>query len=424
MAKVNIKYNPIASQAKFHNDLTSDTIYYAGGLGSGKSFALTMKLLYLSWLNRGYAGGLLCPSVQDFKRDMLPIFQEIFDNHNLGSLCRYNRSDTCFTFPWSNQPIYVFSGERPIAGPNLAFCGINEPSLIQEVRINEMLRRVRVKDAPYKQRCMAGTSEDKYGWLQDYVEKHQATGKLRIIQASTKENHHLDPDYYNHLKETLDPIQFRVFAEGELVFLGSNLFYYSFTREKNLTDIVLNKAAPLFVNVDFNVGMMVATASQLYENKDGKKISVFCDEIKLTDKAADTYAMVSAIKEKYEDWKGRIMITCDFSGKARKTTGPSDVNVLRQAFGDDCVRYRATGNIRMRKRQLLINGLLHHSQILINKEKCPTLYKDLMKVQQKEDFSKDKKNADLTHASDTMDYFIDQEYEFKDRQRFTNYRAM
>ena len=391
---------------------------------SGKSYGLMMKLLKLSWLNRGYAGGLLSPSVEDFKKDMLPLFQECFDNHNLSKYAYYHKQDKCFKFAWTSAPLYVFSAEKPIAGPNLAYCGINEPSLMKEVRVNEMLRRVRVKDAPFRQRTMAGTPEDLWGWLQDFVEKHQATGKLRIIQASTKENTNLDPEYYNHLKETLDPTQLRVFGDGELVFLGSNLFYYSFTREKNLTDIVLNKNAPLFVNVDFNVGMMVSTASQLYENADGKKVSVFCDEIKLTDKAADTYAMVNAIKEKYDDWQGRIMITCDFSGKARKTTGPSDVNVLRQAFGDDCVRYRASGNIRMRKRQLLINGLLHHAQILINKEKCPTLYKDIMKVQQKEDFSKDKKNADLTHASDTLDYFIDQEYEFQDRQRFTNYRAM
>ena len=423
MAKIKWKYNQLPAQSLFHDDNNSNIVAFLAGLGSGKSFALMMKMLKLSWINRGYAGGLLSPSVEDFKKDMLPLFQECFDNHNLGHLCRYNRSDKAFWFPWSNKPLYVFSGEKPIAGPNLAYCGINEPSLIKEVRVNEMLRRVRIKGAPLLQRCMAGTPEDAHGWLQDFVEKHSETGRLRIIQGSTKDNIHLDPDYYEHLRETLDPQQFRVFAEGELIFIGSNLFYYSFTKEKNITDIELDVEMPLYVNVDFNVGMMCATTAQLYE-KDGKKISVFCDEIKLTDHAADTYAMINAIKAKYDSWKNRIIITCDFSGKARKTTGPSDVNVLKQAFGEDAVRYRSTGNIRMRKRQLLINGLLHHSQILINKQKCPTLYKDLMKVQQKEDFTKDKKNADLTHASDTMDYFIDQEYEFKDRNRFIEYRAM
>lgn len=422
MVAIRWKYKKLPAQKIFHNDLTTDTLGFFAGLGAGKSHALMMKLLQLSWLNRDMPGGLLCPSVQDFKKDMLPLFQEQFDLHNLSRYCYYHRGDTCFRFVWSKAPMYVFSAEKPIAGPNLAYCGINEPSLIKEIRVNEMFRRVRLKRAPYPQKCMAGTPEDVHGWLQDYVEKHQETGKLRIIQSRTSDNTFIDPEYEQHLKDTLDPLQFRLFAGGEMIFIGTDLFYYAFDSHKNRTEIEFRKDLPFFVNIDFNVGNMTATVCQQYYDR-GLKISVFVDEIVIKHEAADTYAMAEAIKARYSDHLHMMTITCDASGKARKTTGPTDVNVLRSYFGHETVRYKSTGNVRLKKRQILVNGLLSKQQILINYEKCPTLKKDMMRVTQKEDYTKDKKNADLTHASDGLDYYCDFEYEIMNKQRFSEYRA-
>ena len=48
----------------------------SGGYGGGKSYWLFMKLLKLSALNKEAAGGLLCPSLPEFKRDMLPMMLE------------------------------------------------------------------------------------------------------------------------------------------------------------------------------------------------------------------------------------------------------------------------------------------------------------------------------------------------------------
>ena len=93
--------------------------------------------------------------------------------------------------------------------------------------------------------------------------------------------------------------------------------------------------------------------------------------------SADTFAMAEAIKARYPKSLDWLMITCDASGKARKTTGPSDAQVLKQIFGEDAVRYKSAGNMRLRKRQILINGLFSHNRILINKEKCPTLTRDV-----------------------------------------------
>ena len=420
MPNAQIVYNPLPSQRTFHNDLETDVLIFAGGLGSGKSYALVQKLLHLSYINKGFAGGVLCPTVADFKRDILPLFEQTFAENGLQDVCRYKRGDTCFIFPWTDKPLYVFTGERPIAGPNLAYCGINEPSLIKEIRVNEMMRRVREKSAPVKQRAMAGTLEDHLGWLQDFIEQHEKSGKLRLVNASTAQNVHLDPEYYQHLKDTLDPLSFRLFAEGEMIRLGSNVFYYSFSQDNNLCKTEYDPNLQLFVNVDFNVGNMTAVCCQQYWDNKGNKITHFVDEICLKSDSADTFAMAEAIKARYPKSLDWLMITCDASGKARKTTGPSDAQVLKQIFGEDAVRYKSAGNMRLRKRQILINGLFSHNRILINKEKCPTLVRDVSKVQQRiDDFTKDKKNPELTHASDAMDYYCTFEYELLNRNNFS-----
>ena len=277
MPNAQIVYNPLPSQRTFHNDLETDVLIFAGGLGSGKSYALVQKLLHLSYINKGFAGGVLCPTVADFKRDILPLFEQTFAENGLQDVCRYKRGDTCFIFPWTDKPLYVFTGERPIAGPNLAYCGINEPSLIKEIRVNEMMRRVREKSAPVKQRAMAGTLEDHLGWLQDFIEQHEKSGKLRLVNASTAQNVHLDPEYYQHLKDTLDPLSFRLFAEGEMIRLGSNVFYYSFSQDNNLCKTEYDPNLQLFVNVDFNVGNMTAVCCQQYWDNKGNKITHFVD---------------------------------------------------------------------------------------------------------------------------------------------------
>ncbi len=204
--------------------------------------------------------------------------------------------------------------------------------------------------------------------------------------------------------------------------LTGNHFYYAYS-DKNHSLLEFDKTLPFYVNIDFNVGNMHATVCQQYENEKYEKVSVFVEEIILKHSGADTYAMIDAIKSRFFGIIDNMLITCDASGRNRKTTGTSDVNALREAFGKDAVRYKASGNPRMRKKQLLINGILSNGLILVNKKKCPTLNKDLSKVMQKDDFTKDGKNADLTHASDGFDYYCDFEYTIHERDRFNSSKA-
>lgn len=420
MPRVKVKYQKNSPQSLFHKDTVSKYLVYAAGLGSGKTYGLCMKMLQLSVLNKDVAGGLLCPSYSDYKKDILPTFQEIFEENGLTGHVRIHHTDKTIYFPWSKAPLYIFTGEKPIAGPNLGYCGINEFSLIQWDRINEMMRRVRVKEAKYAQRCFAGTPEDIHGWFEDFVESNEDNPDFRLIKGKTTDNPHLDPEYVEHLRRTLDPIQFRLFAEGELVNMNSQAFYYAYDPKKNHHPCEFIEGETIYINIDFNVGNMNASVCHKIDD-----VSYFFDEIVLKEYSSDTYAMINEILKRYSKWKRYLVITCDFSGSARKTTGAPDVVVLRQAFGTELVRYRKRGNVPLRKRQVLVNGLLANEKILINPKKCPTLIKDLRKVRQKnDDFIKEKTNPDLTHQSDTLDYYCDFEYELQTRQKFHSGRAL
>ena len=93
------------------------------GLGAGKTFVLCMKMLKLSYMNKGFAGGVLAPSFPELKKDIIPTFEDILETNKIKY--RYHKTEKWFKFPWSKAPLYCFSAERAIDGPNLADLGIN-----------------------------------------------------------------------------------------------------------------------------------------------------------------------------------------------------------------------------------------------------------------------------------------------------------
>jgi len=216
-------------------------------------------------------------------------------------------------------------------------------------------------------------------------------------------------------------MQLKIFKAGKIGNIGTNKFYYAFDLIKNRSEKELDTNMPIYCNVDFNVGNMHCTIAQIYY-EGSNKYTHFVDEIVLKYNGADTYALRDAIEQKFYAHLGNIVVTVDASGKNRKTTGKSDVKVLEETFGT--VRYRSSGNERLKKRQVLVNGLFNHGYLFINKDKCPVLWKDMKKVVQKKDFTKDGTNVDLTHASDTLDYLITHEYNLQGKDNFNSYKAM
>lgn len=408
-----IKYEKLPTQAKVFDDDVTRIIMQSMGLGGGKTYNLCMKLLKLSAQNPNCAGGLLCPSFADFQRDVLPTMESILEKNRVKY--RYHKTYKTFHFPWSKKPLYCFSAEKPIAGPNLGYCGINEFSLIPYVRISEMLRRVRVKEARNMQSILVGTPEDVYGWLDEYIENQLERGpeQFQIHYGGSAENTYISDDYVKELESMLDEEALKVFRDGQLGRMGSDYFYYAFDRPSNVSaDVGYDKNLPIYVGMDFNVGRMALTFSHKVNDT-----QLFFDE-KLFRGDSNTEMVARELKDIYP--KAMMTIICDASGANRSTAArgglTSDVAILKDAGYN--VEYRRS-NPRLRQRQLQMNGMLEKKRILMH-PKCKGLINDIKNVRQKENFIKNEtSDHSMSHFSDCLDYTCSMLHNFEVMDRKT-----
>ncbi len=407
MAEFKIKFKKLPAQEKIFNDDQTKILMFSGGYASGKTFLLCMKIIKLSYQNKKFSGGIMCPSYPDLKRDVIPTFEKILNENRIKYV--YHKTEKWFWFPWmaDKARVYLFSAEKPLVGPNLAYIGVNEMSLIPKERFYECLFRVRVKSAQKKQVILVGTPEDRYSFLEEFVEQQEKTNEtekdnFKIIYGNTKDNIHIDEGYQRLLESNLDQQALKVFMEGQIIRLGGNYFYYSFSVTKNVTEEAKRiDGATVCVALDFNIGRMTAS----FWNIVGKECICF-DELLLLGNS-DTREMCKAIKARFKVEEVELYI--DASAKNRRTNGISDLKILEDEGFKGRIFFKAV-NPTFRDRQLAVNNKFDRGEIKIH-PKCKTVIKDCKSVKQmKSDFSKDKSNPELTHASDGMDYLIDYKF--------------
>lgn len=420
MGVVRIRYEQNQHQAEFHADLETKYLHLSSGFGGGKSYGLVMKLLKLSRVNQHVPGGCVVNSISDYKKDLLPIFEDILDRNRVRY--RYHRTDKWFLFPWSRAPLQIASAERPLRGPNWGYAGINEVTLIEEVRYKEVIGRVRVKNAPCPQIASSGTPEGTGHWLYErFIEDPKP--RTRIIFGDTRNNaKNLADDYIDSLRESYDQTMLDAYLKGLFVNMASSRFYYAYDPHRNHDKSI--KRIPglkVLVTLDFNVDPMCATCwhvvyargegGSMVLGRDGKplkKLLAF-DQVELSGpRGADTRRMAAALKERGYT-PDCTVIYPDPAGNARSTKGHSDVDILRQE-GFREIRFKSTAP-DMRRRQLAVNNLLDKGLIQLHPEACKGIKKDLEAVEQDTaSLGKVKDNPKLTHYSDGLDYLVDVEF--------------
>lgn len=408
MATLHIKYNKNKHQKAFHNDNTSKRLHMSTGFGGGKTYALIMKMIQLSIKNKHVHGGLMCPSLVEFKKDVLPLSQEIFEDNNIPF--NYNGADHTFSFPWSKGKIFVVSGEKKIRGPNWGFAGINELTLCPLVRYKEVIGRVRVKKAQQPQVVSVGTPEGMANEYYEYMIENPGD-KFTIVYGDTRDNQmNLNEDYVQNLLDSYDEIMLDAYLRGMWVNMSGSRFYYSYNPE--VCDDKTIKRIPdthTHVSLDFNVEYMTAVCWRF----DGKYLRAF-DEVVIENNASTEEMCQALLRRGYHP--AETTVYPDTAGKARKTDGRPDHVVLKQNGFTD-IKFKAAAP-RYRQRQLHGNNLLSKGIIKINPDKCPYLKRDFMSVEQdKIKFGKIKSNPKMTHASDGFDYMVDILMPFKPRAK-------
>ncbi len=410
--KRSIRYVKNKHQAEFHSDLTTKLLHLSTGFGGGKSHAAVMKMFQLSMANPNVAGGLLCPTYAEFKKDMLPLLDMICEESRIPYT--YHQTDHYFKFPWHKGRVYVASGEQKLRGPNWGWCVINEVTLIPLLRYREALGRVRDKRSRISQIASVGTPEGTGSeYYEFFIEKPPTDHRLstRVIYGDTRDNaDNLDPSYIPMLEASYDKTMLDAYLKGLWVNMNGNRFYYAHSERSEDRAIIHNENEQVHAFMDFNVQYMTAT----FWHFDGVELFGF-DEI-VIENNADTQRMCDIMRERgYTN--DRTLVYPDPAGKARKTTGQPDHVVLRNNGYE--LRVKSVSPL-MRQRQLNTNNLLDKNRIHYNPDRMPTLRKDLQSVEQDPiTFEKVKKNPKLTHASDGFDYGCDILFPFSGKRQLS-----
>lgn len=354
-------------------------------------------------INAPHAGGCLVPDFQEFKKDMLPEMQGILEANNIPYT--YHQTDKYFKFPWSTGKLYIVSADKSIRGPNWAYAGVNEVTLCPLEKYKEVIGRIRVKGAKCAQLASVGTPE---GYASEYYEffienpNPKISGKLRIIYGSTDDNKdNLHEDYLDNLESAYDQKWIEAYRKGLWVNMSEGLFYYSYNPIMNHNEKLEPEIFDTFhVSMDFNVDPFCATIW----GYDGNAL-FGVDEIKLEGREGfSTQNMIAALNARKYTNKNTIIYP-DPAGKARSTKGLPDVTILRNAGYEVRVKSVAPS---FRQRQLNVNNLLDKGLIVFNPTRCKGIKKDLSAVEQDIiTLEKSKKNANLTHFSDGLDYMCD-----------------
>jgi len=391
-------------QQEFHDNVISRRLHLSSGFGAGKTYALCMKTFQLSWLNRDIPGGLVSESYAEFKKDWLPLFEEILDAHEINFTYKQNgKYGPHFKFPWTDATIFITTAEKKIRGPNWGWCCINELTLMPLVRYKEAMSRVRIKKAPFPQIASSGTPE---GFASEYYEYliEKPPRNTKVIYGDSRDNQmNLSADYLDDLEEAYDSIMQDAYIRGLWVNMTGNRFYYAYDAKRNNAVHKTDKYDWFHVGLDFNVDPMAAS---IWQWRGGilKGIDEIC--IPGGQKGADTRMMGKALLARgYGPHNTRLYP--DPSGNSRSTKGDPDIYILREEFGftEICVRKRAPG---FRQRQLHMNNLIDKRIIQPNGETQPKTCKDLLSVEQNIiTLEKIKTNPKLTHFSDGLDYLCD-----------------
>lgn len=403
MKKV-IAYKQLPYQREFHE---SDKFYTGlfAGFGGGKTYSLCMKMFRLMNINKGLAGGLLCPTLKMFKRDVLPTIREICQMNAINY--RFNKQDMTLYFPDVDVHIFIFHSEDDgfsIKGPNLAWMLINEVTLCSKGAFDAALSRVRIKRAKLKQVAMSGTPEG-FNWVYDFLIVSPRPD-ADVFFGDMRLNRFVAPEYAKMLSESYDDQLVQQYVEGKFVNINALAALYKFSRAKHTGKVERIKGMPIWVSCDFNVAPMTATLYNRMPDKEKVWLRGF-DEIHI--KGSDTNELIRVLRDKTRG-DDPITIFPDPAGGHRDTrSGTTDIEIFEAANFRD-IRYRKR-IFSVRDCLNAANSFLARDHVVLDVDRCKNTIIDFEQCSMKAGTSGlDKTDLNRTHYVDGFKNMI--EYEF------------
>lgn len=427
-----VPYKPFGAQVAAHN-ATEDTVFLAGGWGSGKTWWLVAEAIRNAALNPGRAGVIVSPTFPLQRRTIYRAIVDLFPEAKrwpagrddptkcLGPLVRdWSAQDRVLRL-WNQSEIVFGSAELPgsLEGANYAWACLDEPRLVRHEAWRILNSRVRDPASVKLRRSIAGVPS--MGWL--YSEFGRPLPGRRMIRASTTDNPHLPESYVEHLN--LSDRLARAYIHGEFVVLDGVVFW-NYT-EANIVDIEPDPDRATFGFLDFGGRKPYFGIVQDVEGLG----EVVVEEVVSANVLESSHAKACA-----EHLKGfgltMLDCFCDPAGRARSAqTGLSSFRIYEDQFraagvlsgqmlhprgpverhipnGVEALRCRIQAHDGTR-RLFVAKALTEQSRTARYPEGCAGIHGALMGYAYPKNRPQDnqpKKDGQFDHACDALRYFI------------------
>jgi phage terminase large subunit len=311
-----------------------------GGYGCGKSFGGILKTIVKKLKYPGIPVAYYLPTYGLIKDIAFPRFAELFDS--MGIAYEVKAGDHEFHTAYGKIILRSLSNPERIVGYEVGYSCIDETDMLPQPQMTDAFskiiarNRIKLPNGDVNQTDIVGTPEG-FKFAYDFLVRN-TKGNRSIIKGKTKDNPYLPDGYIETLQEMYTPQQLEAYLNGEFVNLTTGTVYHRFDRKANHTNRTVQANDVLHIGMDFNVTKMNAVVHVVDEKdidwfnsdkliiKKNVRVKSAVDEFV---NAYDTQELIGLIKERYPNHK--IIIYPDASGDNRKSSGKSDIDLLKSA---------------------------------------------------------------------------------------------
>ncbi|MCK5605120.1 terminase family protein [Candidatus Pacearchaeota archaeon] len=381
-----MQINLSKSQNEFINSTTPFTLF-AGGLGSGKTFAGAAWVTRMILEYPGVTGVITANSYKQLQRATLVTLFQFW--RNLGIKFKYLEKKGEITVMGST--IYAVSMDNfdDLRGFEVGWAWSDEAAFYKKEAYQVLIGRIRGKKGPLQWKGTTTPNGFNYLW-EIFVEG--ADESTLLVRSRTTENaSNLGEQYVKSLGKQYDKQLAKQEMDGEFVNLNSGSVYYTFNRKEHVKDVGTINHALLYVGLDFNVHPLCGVFVYAVGDKLFVKEELYLEN-------SNTFQAAKEIIKRYPIEP--LSVICDETGNRRKSSSnTTDHEILRRA-NLPLEKFR---NPFVKDRYNNLNRLFEQGRIIIDPS-CKYLIKDL------EQLVYDNKDDMLSHISDALGYvawFID-----------------
>ena len=393
----------LPAQRAFLEDQGHRIIGYIGGFGSGKSWALAAKLIFLGLENPGQVLMACEPTFPMIRTVLIPALDAALEQWEIPFTFRASpQPEYSVALPTGTIKVLCQSAEnyQRIRGQNIAAavwdeCDTSPTETAQKA--GEMLL-ARMRTGLVNQLAVASTPEGFRWAYRTFVE--QDGPDKRLIKVKTKDNPNLPPEFIPSLERNYPPQLIAAYLEGEFVNLANCALYPDFDRSLHYTDAEPGDNETIFVGIDINVGNSVTQHCL----RRGNEFHFFAEAV-----YRDTQQIAEGLKELYPEHfkRGQLTLIPDAASKQRSTAAAqeSDIGILRKA-GHHVIQQQS--NPLVQDRINAVNFCISQGRLKVGNG-CKHLIRTL-EQHAFDDKGKPEKGGvgmeDLSHAGDAMGYAV------------------